>query len=306
MVVVIALISQSQCWEMSPRATNVPCFLFLISPYAVCCMSLFDPCGPTILPAAGLINGRRDCHCGDRRCSSSSRCWVLLRLFLLDTRHSRGVWREVIQDLSVRQTLRVTHQPWTKARTCNGLCKLHYHRKQSCADLYEGRRDRISLRFWESVTMSTDSCESSLSAIVEICNKSTLLPSTLIVFEIEPGSRTVFDIYLNSLDLWGLDDWWLRRLNNAVNLNRLTIRKLDQCHCGARGCGMALGHGNLKIYRCGGYRFSHHKPFCKAFCHSVIHLVPVPMWRSVLGWSVGSQPQSQQCLPAEPLLPPSS
>lgn len=37
--------------------------------------------------------------------------------------------------------------------------------------LYEGRRDRISLRFWESVTLSTDSWESSLSAMVEIWNK---------------------------------------------------------------------------------------------------------------------------------------
>ena len=37
--------------------------------------------------------------------------------------------------------------------------------------LYEGRRDRISLRFWESVTLSTDSCESSLSAMVEIWKK---------------------------------------------------------------------------------------------------------------------------------------
>lgn len=37
--------------------------------------------------------------------------------------------------------------------------------------LYEGRRERISLRFWESVTLSTDSCESSLSAMVEIWNK---------------------------------------------------------------------------------------------------------------------------------------
>lgn len=34
--------------------------------------------------------------------------------------------------------------------------------------LYEGRLDRISLLFWQSVTLSTDSCESSLSAMVEI------------------------------------------------------------------------------------------------------------------------------------------
>lgn len=39
--------------------------------------------------------------------------------------------------------------------------------------LYEGRRDRISRRFWESVTLSTDSCESSLSATVEIWENNT-------------------------------------------------------------------------------------------------------------------------------------
>lgn len=43
------------------------------------------------------------------------------------------------------------------------------HRRQKHNNyLYEGRRDRISLRFWESDTLSTDSCESSLSATVEI------------------------------------------------------------------------------------------------------------------------------------------
>lgn len=41
-------------------------------------------------------------------------------------------------------------------------------KKKHIQHLYEGRRDRISLRFWESVTLSTDSCESSLSATVEI------------------------------------------------------------------------------------------------------------------------------------------
>lgn len=47
--------------------------------------------------------------------------------------------------------------------------------KNPRTDLYEGRRDRISLRFWESVTLSTDSCESSLSAMVEIWNTQTNL-----------------------------------------------------------------------------------------------------------------------------------
>lgn len=55
------------------------------------------------------------------------------------------------------------------------VARTHTHRQKQTNNLYEGRRDRISLRFWESVTLSTDSWESSLSAMVEIWNKQTEL-----------------------------------------------------------------------------------------------------------------------------------
>lgn len=55
------------------------------------------------------------------------------------------------------------------------LKALRTHRQRHTNNLYEGRRDRISLRFWESVTLSTDSWESSLSAMVEIWNTQTEL-----------------------------------------------------------------------------------------------------------------------------------
>lgn len=47
------------------------------------------------------------------------------------------------------------------------------------AYLYDGRLDKISLRFWESVTLSTDSWESSLSAMVDIWQKQKHISSQL-------------------------------------------------------------------------------------------------------------------------------
>lgn len=47
----------------------------------------------------------------------------------------------------------------------------HFQKKKKIVfeeNLYEGRLERISRLFWVSVTLSTDSCESSLSAMVEI------------------------------------------------------------------------------------------------------------------------------------------
>lgn len=122
--------------------------------------------------------------------------------------------------------------------------------------LYEGRRDRISLRFWESVTLSTDSCESSLSATVEIWERqqqwntqnreqtSAPLSAGLLL-----DSFVFVCVHLHSLDLWGLDNRGLCSLNDPVDLNRLSVWELHQCYRRTCCWGMACCHGDLK-FRC--------------------------------------------------------
>lgn len=76
--------------------------------------------------------------------------------------------------------------------------------------------------------------------------------------------KSVCVLHLHSLDLRGLDDRWLRGLDDSMDLDRLSIGKLHQRHCGTCCWDVACCHSYLKIIA--GVNFLH-KCISSIGCH---------------------------------------
>lgn len=155
---------------------------------------------------------------------------------------------------------------------------LRYHERNylNDLDLYEGRLERISLLFWQSVTLSTDSWESSLSATVDIyIRKSGLQHFDLFILVFIERSLTCTVCTCGD---WMTEGWavwitpWTWTVCPLGNCSKVTVGlPEDTCPAAMDAC----PHNNQNIHRAGEHTPTNTQTLA-LICSSVGEVLPGP------------------------------